>query len=103
MESGGLEQLGTLMTASDISLKEDYEVTSPELDVLTAIARSLPGCYGARMTGAGFGGCTINLVAKNAAESFSAQLLEGYKKETGRTGEVYISAPADGAGAFFLS
>lgn len=103
MESGSLEHLGTLMTESDTSLKDDYEVTSPELDILTTIARRLPGCYGARMTGAGFGGCTINLVAKSAVESFSAQLLEDYKKETGRTGEVYISAPADGAGALFLS
>ncbi|NLN94284.1 MAG: galactokinase [Candidatus Hydrogenedens sp.] len=103
MESGALERLGELMNASDRSLQEDYEVTSPELDVLTALARDLPGCHGARMTGAGFGGCTINLVARNQVDVFCEALLAAYKKETGRQGEVYVSAPAEGAGASFLS
>lgn len=99
LEKGALEELGILMNASDESLREDYEVTSPELDTLTALARVLPGCYGARMTGAGFGGCTINLVAREEVDSFCETLLQAYEKETGRQGEVYVSAPAEGAGA----
>lgn len=103
LEQGSLKQLGLLMNASDKSLKEDYEVTSAELDLLTAIARELPGCYGARMTGAGFGGCTINLVAKDQVAVFSDALMTAYEKQSGHKGEVYVSAPAEGAGASFLS
>lgn len=98
MRAGDAAQLGKLMNASDESLRIDYEVTSRELDILAAIARSLPGCFGARMTGAGFGGCTVNLVAQDHVASFCDFLLERYARETGITGEVYISAPAAGAG-----
>jgi len=65
---------------------------------MTEIARGLPGCFGARMTGAGFGGCTINLVAADAAEAFAASLLTQYREATGRDGEVILSKPVDGAG-----
>ncbi|HOH28154.1 MAG TPA: galactokinase [Candidatus Hydrogenedentes bacterium] len=102
MRAGDAEQLGTLMNASDASLRIDYEVTSRELDILTKIARSLPACYGARMTGAGFGGCTVNLVRRNAADAFCTALLDNYRQETGIQGEVYISAPAAGAGVLSL-
>lgn len=98
MRAGDMARLGELMTASDISLRDDYEVTNAELNAMTAIARGLPGCFGARMTGAGFGGCTINLVAANAAEAFAANLLAQYKTATGRDGEVILSKPVDGAG-----
>lgn len=98
MKAGDAAKLGELMNGSDDSLRLDYEVTSRELDILTRIARSLPGCYGARMTGAGFGGCTVNLVRQDAVEAFCAELLHHYNAETGITGEVYISAPAQGAG-----
>jgi galactokinase len=97
MRSGDLEKLGEVMTASDVSLCKDYEVTSEELDAMTEIARSLPGCYGARMTGAGFGGCTINLVAADQAEAFSAALMAQYKERTGLDGEIILSKPAAGA------
>jgi galactokinase len=98
MRTGDSESLGTLMNTSDESLRVDYEVTCPELDAMTAIARGLPGCYGARMTGAGFGGCTVNLVATDQAEMFSGTLLEEYKSRTGLDGDVIVSSPADGAG-----
>ena len=102
MRAGDAVLLGELMNASDESLRVDYEVTSRELDILTGIARDLPGCYGARMTGAGFGGCTVNLVAKDQVTSFCETLLGRYQSETGIRGEVYISAPADGAGSVTL-
>ncbi|NLV45191.1 MAG: galactokinase [Candidatus Hydrogenedentes bacterium] len=102
MRAGDAESLGALMNASDESLRIDYEVTSRELDVLAGIARELPGCFGARMTGAGFGGCTVNLVRRDRTASFCDELLRRYASETGITGEVYISAPAAGAGSVAL-
>lgn len=97
MSNGDAAALGLLMNDSDLSLRADYEVTSRELDILTDIARKQPECYGARMTGAGFGGCTINLVKKDAVSRFCDVLLEQYKQQSGKDGEVFISAPAEGA------
>lgn len=98
MGRGAPEELGVLMNASDESLRTDYEVTCAELDAMTEIARGLPGCFGARMTGAGFGGCTINLVASDKAERFGERLLAAYHERVGIDGELIISAPAQGAG-----
>lgn len=99
---GDAVRLGELMNASDASLREDYEVTCPELDAMTAIARALPGCFGARMTGAGFGGCTVHLVERGEADAFSRALLTAYREQTGLDGEVIVSAPAGGARAIPL-
>ena len=74
------------------------QVTSEELDAMTDIARNLPGCFGARMTGAGFGGCTINLVENDAVEQFSKDLMAKYKERVDLDGEVIVSIPAQGAG-----
>jgi galactokinase len=98
MRKGDAITLGALMNASDLSLKDDYEVTCDALDIMTAIARAFDGCHGARMTGAGFGGCTIHLIEREKADAFIDHLLVGYEKETGLKGEVIISAPGDGAG-----
>ena len=97
MRAGDVVALGALMSASDASLREDYEVTCPELDVITEIARSLEGCYGARMTGAGFGGCSINLVASEEAERFCEGLMSEYARRTGIMGQVFVSLPGNGA------
>lgn len=97
MRAGNAKQLGRLMNASDDSLRLDYEVTSPELDAMAAAARELPGCHGARMTGAGFGGCTINLVEETEVEHFAAALMKEYTRRTGLDGEVIISKAANGA------
>ncbi len=97
MRAGNAKRLGELMTASDDSLRLDYEVTSPELDAMAAAARKLPGCHGARMTGAGFGGCTINLVEESEVTRFAEELMKAYKASTGLVGEVIISKPANGA------
>jgi galactokinase len=65
---------------------------------MAEVARSLPGCHGARMTGAGFGGCTINLVDADQSRAFCAALMQGYTEATGLVGEVILSRPANGAG-----
>jgi galactokinase len=70
LEAGRLDECGRMMNASHASLRDDYEVSCPELDALVEAARALPGVYGARMMGGGFGGCTINLVAEDCAEEF---------------------------------
>jgi len=97
MRAGDPAALGELMNASDHSLRDDYEVTCPELDAMTKIARGLPGCFGARMTGAGFGGCTINLVAAGGLEPFTERLMTEYRRRTGIDGQGFASLPADGA------
>ena len=83
MSQGDATALGVLMNESDLSLRADYEVTSRELDILTDIARKQPECYGARMTGAGFGGCTINLVQRDAIKQFCDVLYAAIQR-TGR-------------------
>lgn len=97
MRAGHIPELGALMNASHESLRADYEVSCPELDALAEIARNLPGCHGARMTGAGFGGCTVNLVDTERVEDFVRDLLSAYKTQTGLDGAVIISNPAQGA------
>jgi galactokinase len=97
LEADDLKGFGNLMTASHQSLRDDYEVSCRELDVMVEIAAEQPGVYGARMTGGGFGGCTINLVAHNQAEDFKKQVAFAYEKQTGLKPEIYISAAADGA------
>ena len=97
MKSGNASRMGELMNASHESLQNDYEVSCKELDAMVDIARTLPGCLGVRMTGAGFGGCTVNLVALSQAEAFCETLLDQYKKTTGIDGDAIISSPGQGA------
>lgn len=97
LEHGDLESFGRLMIASHESLRDDYEVSCRELDVLVELALKQPGVLGARMTGAGFGGCTVNLVLADAAEPFAEAMGEGYKKATGLNAEVYVCEASDGA------
>jgi len=97
LEAGDLERFGSLMNASHDSLRDDYEVSSKELDALVEIARKQPGVLGARMTGAGFGGCTVNLVRADAAEAFAAAVSKSYQEAIGLKAEVYICQASDGA------
>ena len=97
LESDDLHGFGELMAQSHQSLRDDYEVSSRELDVMVEIAGRQPGVYGARMTGGGFGGCTINLVAAEHAEMFRQSVAAAYKATTGLGPEIYISPAADGA------
>jgi galactokinase len=98
LESSNLTQFGKLMNECHASLRDLYEVSCPELDVMARIAQSLPGCYGARLTGAGFGGCTVNLVAQDQAEDFAQSLAAGYESETSLHPEIYICRASAGAG-----
>src|SRR5215212_500615 len=95
--AGNIQRFGELMNECHISLRDLYEVSCPELNVMVSIAQSLDGCYGARLTGAGFGGCTVNLVAREQADMFSAALAEGYQAEVGYPPEIYITRASNGA------
>lgn len=94
---GNAAGFGQLMFASHFSLRDLYEVSCPELDILVEIAAGLPGCLGARLTGAGFGGCTVNLVDSEAAGKFTAKLGQAYLDRTGREASIYVCHAADGA------
>ncbi len=94
---GDIVRFGQLMNECHTSLRDLYEVSCEELDVMVAIGQALPGCYGARLTGAGFGGCTVNLVAREQAQAFSDALATGYEQQTGRHPEIYICRASDGA------
>lgn len=94
------ERFGTLMYSSHASLRDDYEVSCKELDLLVDLASSSSGVYGARMTGGGFGGCTVNLVRAECASDFKGHLAHTYQKATGIAPDVYICEPAQGAGAW---
>ena len=97
LESGDIERFGQLMNASHESLRDDYEVSSKELDVLVELAWKQPGVLGARMTGAGFGGCTVNLVREDAAEDFAKAVRQGYQDALGLKAEIYICKASQGA------
>jgi galactokinase len=98
LQSGDLDLLGRLMESSHASLRDDFEVSCGELDLMVRLARQNPGVYGVRMTGGGFGGCTINLVEEDQAEGFRANVAAAYERATARVAEIYISPAADGAG-----
>lgn len=97
MRQGDAAALGHLMDASHTSLRDDFEVSSTALNQMVEIARQQPGCFGARMTGAGFGGCAVALVAAEAAESLAAAVTTRYQQATGRQPNVYICTATDGA------
>ncbi len=94
-----VEAAGALLRESMRSLRDDFEVSSPELDTLCEIADALPGVYGSRLTGAGFGGCTLHAVAPEAADEVASQLALAFERRTGRLPPVLRVHPADGAEA----
>jgi len=98
LRAGDLGQFGQLMNASHQSLKVDYEVSCHELDVMVEIAGQQPGVLGSRMTGAGFGGCTVNLVKNANVASFENRVKAEYQKRTGLVAEVYVCETSQGAG-----
>ena len=97
LRTGDLNRVGTLMRESHNSLRDDYEVSCPELNLLVDLAMDCQGVVGARMTGAGFGGCTVNLVEKSHLDGFRDRIVSAYEKETGRSPEITITRPAQGA------
>jgi galactokinase len=98
LEGGDLEAVASCFAASHASLRDDFEVSSPELDALVDIAIATPGVVAARMTGAGFGGCTINLVRPDAIERLRAAIEADYPHRTGLRPTVYPVRAVDGAG-----
>ena len=94
-----LEKFGALMDASHTSLSDDYQVSCTELDTMVDIARKQSGCFGARLTGAGFGGCTVNLIANDAVEPFIANVARKYRQQTGLTPQIYACQAVAGASA----
>jgi len=98
LRAGDMVKLGRLMGASHISLRDDYEVSCVELDRMVELAHEAPGCLGARMTGAGFGGCTVNLVRTDATESFVRQVGKRYEEATGLRPDLYVCQASAGAG-----
>jgi galactokinase len=102
-EAGDLKALTELMGASHKSLRDDYEVSCEELDIMVEIASKQRGVYGARMTGGGFGGCTINLVADQDSEEFRRAVGAEYEKKTGLRPDIYICEASQGAEALDLN
>lgn len=98
LQAGDMKWFGRLMGSSHASLRDDFEVSCEELDVMVRLAEENAGVYGARMTGGGFGGCTINLVQENCVERFQQNVAAGFKRATGCAPEIYVSSAADGAG-----
>ena len=97
LKAGNLELFGKLMNASHASLRDDYEVTGPELDCMAEEAWKVEGVIGSRMTGGGFGGCTVSLVKDEAVENFIAQVGAAYEAKIGIKPEFYVAEIGDGA------
>jgi galactokinase len=95
--SGDLREMGRLMLESHASLRDDYEVSCQELDFLVDAAMKIDGVYGSRMTGGGFGGCTVTLLRADVAPAFEAQISVAYQARFGVTPSVYACRPSDGA------
>ena len=95
--SGDLVACGRAMNASHVSMRDDFEITCPEVDMLAGLAQTVKGVYGSRMTGGGFGGCTITLLEEWAVDKASQMLTDGYRIGMGRDVDIYVCAPSDGA------
>jgi galactokinase len=96
LDQGDAAGFGRLMVETHNSLRDDYEVSLPELNTLVELACAQPGCWGARLTGAGFGGCTVNLVQAQQADAFISALKAGYLQHTGRQAEIYLCRASQG-------
>jgi galactokinase len=100
LHDGDVPGFGMLMNACHASLRDLYEVSIPELDVMAAAAQSMAGCHGARLTGAGFGGCVASLVARDSVAGFTQSLAAEYESRTGLHPEIYVCKASQGAGLY---
>ena len=98
LRAGDVRRFGKRMAESHVSLRDLYEVSCPELDLMVDLAKRQQGVYGARMTGGGFGGATINLVEAPSVDEFTKNVARSYQGETGIAPQIYICEPVDGAG-----
>lgn len=101
LQKNDLQQFGLLMNQSHASLRDDYEVTGKELDTLAQLAQDFHATAGSRMTGAGFGGCTVSLVETSAIAQFIASVGEAYQKIIGYAADFYVTEPSGGPKKFF--
>ena len=99
LRAGDVRRFGELMSEAHISYRDDFAASCAECDLLVDLAHELPGCLGSRLTGGGFGGCTVSLVEAEEAEIFAHALQANYKDRTGVTADVFVCEIADGAGA----
>ncbi|MFW6087587.1 MAG: galactokinase, partial [Myxococcota bacterium] len=97
LADGELDRVGALMRESHRSLRDDYEVSCRELDHDVALASAVDGVWGSRMTGGGFGGCSVHLVEPAATEGLTHTLLEGHRRQGGIEPDVFVAVPCDGA------
>lgn len=97
LREGDLNKFGKLMDASHASLRDQFEVSIPELEIMIELARRDPNCLGARLTGAGFGGCTVQLLPEGDSEPFMKVLARDYRAKTGLEGEIWAWRPGPGA------
>jgi galactokinase len=97
--SGKAEQAGLLMNASHASMRDDFEISTPALDAIVEAARRRAGCLGARLTGAGFGGCAVALVRTGDLPGFISAVESGYRSATGLQAKVHLCSAAGGAEA----
>lgn len=97
LKSGNIKLFGELMNASHVSLRDDYDVSCEEIDLLVELAWNMPGVLGSRITGGGFGGCTVNIVENDAVEDFVSVIGKKYKEITGLEAEFYFADAGDGA------
>lgn len=97
LRDGDIETFGKLMNETHVSLRDDYEVSCPEVDVLVEIAWATEGVLGSRITGGGFGGCTVNIVKNDAVDTFVENIKKEYPEKTGQEAEIYFANIGDGA------
>jgi len=97
LEAGDVVRLGALLDASHASLRDDYEVSTPEIDRLVEIARAQPETLGARLTGGGFGGAIVALVRRGAAAAVAERITHGFTRQTGRSTTVLVPPPGSGS------
>ena len=97
LEQGDWKRVGELMNDSHASMRDNYEVSCKEVDILVDIAQNFPGVYGSRLTGGGFGGCTVTLVAEDSAEELMAHIKSEYKEKTGIDCPYFVTRPTRGA------
>jgi len=101
LERGDIKEFGTLVNRSHLSLKDDFQVTTGELDILVGLTQALSGVVGSRMTGAGFGGCNVTIMATESIESFKNNVMPSYEQKCGRKAEVYVCRAVEGANIVF--
>ena len=97
MRAADTAQLGSLMNASHRSMRDDFEISGDALDAIVAIATTIDGCAGARLTGGGFAGCAVALVATDAVDDFCTELEQRYQRDTDLTATTHVCRPSDGA------